>query len=332
MLSLSNVTVLHLKFFEWTFGLAVNYFAEENVDIAVIETGLGGRLDSTNIIKPELSVITNIGKDHTNLLGDTLQKIATEKAGIIKPEIPVVVGELQPELVNIFIEKAQSTNSPIYFANKHFCVLQAEVVYNSHPRLLLKIQCINGSNLKHILENDHIVQSQLPGYYQVKNIPTTLMAVDILNTRGFKITEENVKKGLSNVITNTELLGRWQKLADDPMIICDTGHNIDGIGEIIRQISFTPHDKLHIVLGFVNDKDIDSILKLLPADAAYYFCKASIPRALDEKILIEKAKRNNLIGCSFSTVAEALKAAKMNAKTDDLIFVGGSTFVVAEVL
>jgi len=328
----SSFDSIQPSFFEWTFGLAMNYFAEENVDIAVIETGLGGRLDSTNVITPELSLITNIGWDHTNLLGDTLEKIAIEKAGIIKMGVPVVLGKMQPELVHVFTEKAKSNNSPIYFADTHFHVLHAEVVYNSHPLLVLKIQCTNGSDLKHVLEHDQVFQSPLPGYYQVKNIPTVLMAVDILNSRGFKMTEENVKKGISNVITNTELLGRWQKLSNEPLVICDTGHNIDGISEIVRQILFTPHHKLHMVLGFVNDKDVDSILKLLPTDAIYYFCKASIPRALDEKILAEKALKYHLHGKSFATVADAFRAAKKQAKTDDLIFIGGSTFVVAEVL
>jgi len=320
------------SFFEWTFGLAMDYFAAEKVDIAVIETGLGGRLDSTNIIIPELSVITNIGMDHTNLLGDTLEKIAAEKAGIIKHGVPVVIGKMQEELKHIFIEKAKANNAPLYFADTHFQVLQAEIVYNHHPRLVVKLQCTNGSNLKHVLEHDHIIHSGLTGFYQVKNIATTLMAVDILNTQGFAMTEENLKKGFLNVVTNTEFMGRWQKLADEPLVICDTGHNVDGINEIVRQISFTPHHKLHMVLGFVNDKDVDSILKMLPPDAAYYFCKASIPRALDENILIEKAKKYNLKGDSFTTVADAYKSAKANANIEDLIFIGGSTFVVAEVL
>jgi dihydrofolate synthase / folylpolyglutamate synthase len=328
----SSFDEIHSSFFEWTFALAMNYFAEEKVDIAVIETGLGGRLDSTNIITPELSVITNIGLDHTNLLGDTFEKIAIEKAGIIKKGIPVVLGKIQQQLISIFKEKAKTNKAPIYITDSHFHVLQAEVVYNSHPRLVLKIQCTNGSNLKHVLEHDHILQSPLTGYYQVENIATTLMAVDIINSKGFHMEEENVKNGISKVIINTELFGRWQKIADEPLVICDTGHNEDGIREVLRQISFTPHHNLHMVLGFVNDKDIDSILKMLPSDAQYYFCKASIPRALDENILKEKALKYNLQGNAFSSVSAAYSSAKEIAGIDDLIFIGGSTFVVAEVL
>jgi len=239
---------------------------------------------------------------------------------------------MQAELAHVFTEKAQINQAPIFFSEKHFKVLQAEVVYNSAPRLLLKMQCLNGNKIKHVLEHDHILHSSLSGYYQVKNIPTTLMAIDVLNNIGFEITKKNLKDGILNVVRNTELLGRWQKLSDNPLVICDTGHNVDGISEVLRQISFTPHNKLHLVLGFVNDKDVDSILKMLPANAIYYFCKASIPRALDENILFDKARKYNLQGTSFPTVAEAYNSAKENADTDDLIFIGGSTFVVAEVL
>jgi len=328
----SSLDSLETSFFEWTSGLAFDYFAEEKVDVAVIETGLGGRLDSTNIITPELSVITNIGLDHTSLLGDTPEKIAFEKAGIIKKEIPVVIGQTQKETDNIFIERSEIEKAPIFFADKHFHVLHAEIVYNHHPELMINFQFRNGNELTHIFEQDQVVRSPLSGYYQVKNITTVLMAVDVLNSNGFHLTEENVKLGIANVIGNTELLGRWQKLSDKPLVVCDTGHNPDGINEILHQISFTPHKQLHMVLGFVNDKDIDKILKMLPAEAKYYFCKASIPRALDENILKEKALKFSLCGESFSTVSDAYLSAKANADTEDLIFIGGSTFVVAEVL
>ncbi|MCX6011853.1 MAG: bifunctional folylpolyglutamate synthase/dihydrofolate synthase, partial [Chloroflexi bacterium] len=325
----SSFDAIAPSFFEWTAALAFDYFYEENTDIAVIETGLGGRLDSTNIIIPELSVITNISWDHTNLLGDSLEKIATEKAGIIKNGIPVVIGQTQEEVKHIFSEKAKAQNAPIYFADSHFHVLQAEVMYNNHPELILKMQFNNGSDLHHIFEHDQVVRSPLTGYYQVKNIATVLMAVDVLNTRGFRMTEENVKKGIKNVVDNTELQGRWQKLADKPLVVCDTGHNADGLSEILRQISFTPHKKLHMILGFVNDKDINSILQMLPVNALYYFCKASIPRAMQEDILTENAKQFSLTGNAFPTVEEAYKTARMNAEPEDLIFIGGSTFVVA---
>jgi len=320
------------SFFEWTVGLAFDYFAEENVDIAIIETGLGGRLDSTNVITPELSVITNIGMDHTNILGDTLQKIAAEKAGIIKKSVPVVIGQRQDEIKNVFINKAKKENSAIYFADDHFHILQAEVVYNHQPELMISLQFRNGNDLKHLFEKDQVIRSPLTGYYQVKNIPTVLMALDVLNSCGFNLSKENVLKGISKVIENTELLGRWQKLADKPLVICDTGHNEAGIKEVLHQISFTPHKKLHMVLGFVQDKDINSILKLLPSDAIYYFTRASIPRALDEFKLKEKAECTGLKGKAFPSVREAYDAAIKEANSDDMIFIGGSTFIVSEVI
>lgn len=323
------------SFFEWTVGLAFHYFAQENVDIAIIETGLGGRLDSTNIITPELSVITNISWDHANLLGDSIEKIAIEKAGIIKNGIPVVIGLTQPEIQHVFTKKAQKENAPVYYADSYYHVLQAEVVPSArdhHTELMIKIQCGNGSGLKHIFDDDQVIRTSLTGYYQVKNIVSVLMASDVLYNKGFTLTAEGVKKGIANVVANTGLMGRWQKLADKPLVICDTGHNEDGIREILRQIAFTPHKKLHLILGFVNDKDVNPILEMLPKDAVYYFCKASIPRALDETILAKEAARFNLSGNTFSTVLEAYAAAQAMAEQDDFIFIGGSTFVVAEVL
>jgi dihydrofolate synthase / folylpolyglutamate synthase len=320
------------SFFEWTVGLAFDYFAEEKVDVAIIETGLGGRLDSTNVITPELSVITNIGMDHTNLLGNTLSEIASEKAGIIKKSVPVVIGQRQDEIKNVFIDKAKEENCSIYFADDHFHILQAEVVYNHQPELMISLQFRNGNDLKHLFEKDQVIRSPLTGYYQVKNIPTVLMALDVLNSNGFNLNCETVLRGISNVVENTELLGRWQKLADKPLVICDTGHNEAGIKEVLRQISFTPHQKLHMIIGFVQDKDIDTILKLLPADAIYYFTKASIPRALDEIILKEKAECTGLKGKAFPSVRKAYDAAIKEANPDDMIFIGGSTFIVSEVI
>jgi len=328
----NDVDKIKPSFFEWSVGLAFDYFAEEKVDIAIIETGLGGRLDSTNVITPELSIITNITWDHMSLLGDSLEKIAVEKAGIIKRNIPIVIGQSQDESKQIFIEKAKNENAQIYFADAHFHVLQAEVVYNHNPELMIKFQFKNGIKLNHVFEKDRVLRSPLTGYYQLKNIAAVLMAVDVLNSNGFAMTMENVEKGISNVVKNTGILGRWQKLADKPLVICDIGHNEDGIQEVVRQISFTPHKKLHIVIGFVNDKDIESILPLLPKDADYYFCKASVQRALDENELKQKASKYFLKGESFSSVKSAYNAARANANADDLIIVGGSTFVVAEVL
>jgi len=319
------------SFFEWTVSLAFDYFANEKVDVAVIETGLGGRLDSTNIITPELSVITNIGWDHTNLLGDTLEKIAFEKAGVIKKEIPVVIGQTQELTKCVFIEKAKKENAHISFADSHFKIIKSKIINTENPELHLKILSIN-NNTQSVFNQIPLLRSPLAGYYQKKNIITVLMAVEILNTKGFSFSLKNVIKGIEKVIENTELLGRWQKLNDKPLVICDTGHNVDGLKEVISQMEHTPHNKLHLVLGFVNDKDVDSVLKLCPQKAKYYFCKASIPRALDENALAEKAANLGLKGGKYISVKKALMAAKRTASSDDLIFVGGSTFVVAEVI
>ena len=320
------------SFFEWTVGLAFSYFAEEKVDVAVVETGLGGRLDSTNIITPELSVITNISWDHSNLLGDTLAKIAGEKAGIIKTGIPVVIGETQEEIKEVFIKRCNEVNAPIYFADRHFHVLHAELVYNNSPELMVQLQFKNGIPLNHVFEHDSVLRSSLIGYYQVKNLVTVLMSVDILNTNGFTLQAEKVEKGITNVIENTGIMGRWQKINEKPLVVSDIGHNEGGLKETLTQIKFTPHNKLHMVLGFVNDKDIDNILTLLPNDADYYFCKAQIPRELDETKLAEKALKAGIKGNVFPTVEASYKSAKEHAGVEDLIYIGGSTFVVAEVL
>lgn len=320
------------SFFEWTVGLAFSYFAVEKVDVAVIETGLGGRLDSTNIITPELSIITNISWDHSNLLGDSLEKIAGEKAGIIKKGVPVVIGETQEEIKEVFINKCNEVKAPLYFADRHFHVLHAELVYNNSPELMVQLQFKNGIPLNHVFEHDSVLRSSLIGYYQVKNLVTVLMAIDILNTYGFSLQAEKVEKGITNVIKNTGIMGRWQKINEKPLVVSDIGHNEGGLKETLTQINFTPHKKLHMVLGFVNDKDIDTILTLLPNDADYYFCKAQIPRALDETILAEKALKAGIKGNVFPSVETAYKAAKDNAGSEDLIYIGGSTFVVAEVL
>ena len=288
-----------LSFFEMTVGMAFDYFAKQKVDISVIEVGLGGRLDSTNIITPELSVITNIGFDHTQYLGDTLEKIAGEKAGIIKKNIPVVIGETQPETKMVFKSKAEATNSKIYFAD----------------RLVVDI-----------------LESDLKGSYQVHNIKTVIQSVEVLRHNGFKISQSELKKGLLNVVKNTGLQGRWQVLGTQPMIVCDTAHNKEGLTYVMQQLKTESFNNLHIVFGVVNDKDLESIIPLLPSKAMYYFCKPNVQRGLDAELLKKTFAKNQLKGKSFTSVNEALKKAKLNAKKDDLIFVGGSTFVVAEII
>lgn len=287
---------ISMSFFEYTVAIAFNFFYKKKVDIAIIETGLGGRLDSTNIINPELSIITNIGLDHTNLLGNTIEKIAVEKAGIIKPNTSVVIGRKQKETQQIFKDIANEKNSKLIYAEKQ-----------------------------------KIYSSDLKGNYQQENINTTVTAVQLLSENGWDINHNAIRNGLLNIVKNTGILGRWQILQEKPLIICDTGHNSDGIKEVTQQIKETPHKKLHFVFGTVNDKKLDTILKLLPKDAIYYFCKPNIARGLDENILEYAAHKFNLKGHSYSSVNIAFNMAKSNAKSEDLIFIGGSTFVVAEI-
>jgi dihydrofolate synthase/folylpolyglutamate synthase len=288
-----------LSFFEMTVGLAFDCFAKHNVDIAVIEVGLGGRLDSTNIIMPEVSVITNIGLDHTQFLGETLPEIAFEKAGIIKTNIPVVIGEYQEETFPVFDEIADKNNATMYLAE----IFDAEGF-----------------------------ESDLKGSYQQKNIKTVLQTIEVLKTKDFQISDNNIKNGLQNVVKNTGLLGRWQTLQENPKAICDTGHNKDGLQYVFQQLREEKFEKLHIVVGVVNDKDLRSILPLFPKNAVYYFCKPNIPRGLDAKILQEKSADFSLRGAVFNSVSEAYHSALKSAKNTDLIFIGGSTFVVAEVV
>ena len=319
-----NKTVrLEPSFFELTVMMALEYFAQQNVDVAVIEVGLGGRLDSTNIISPALSVITNISYDHTALLGDTLGKIALEKAGIIKRNIPIVIGETHPETEVIFKGIANKMNAPIQFADKQFKT--GNSTYTQDAKQVFSIQ--KGGEL--VYEN---LRLDLLGKYQSKNVCTLLAAIVELQNKGWDISESAIRKGLGNVTNNTGLLGRWQVLGANPLIICDTGHNEGGIREIVAQLKMTPHKKLHIVIGMVNDKDINGVLYLLPKGAQYYFTKAAIPRALDENKLMKQAAFFNLKGLSYPTVQKAFDAARNNANTDDLIIITGSTFVVAEVL
>ncbi|WP_316842446.1 folylpolyglutamate synthase/dihydrofolate synthase family protein [Pedobacter gandavensis] len=313
---------LQPSFFEVTVAMAFSHFAKAEVDIAIIEVGLGGRIDSTNIITPELSVITNISLDHTNILGNTLPAIATEKAGIIKNSVPVVIGETQAETEKIFIQKAEETNSPIYFADQNLKLHQLKKLGK-----YLNVTISNSNTpLYSALELD------LNGVYQRKNILTVIEAIQVLKQQGFKIEDEAVYTALKNVKGLTGLQGRWQTLSENPLVICDTGHNIAGVTEVMQNINDTPHDQLHIVIGMVNDKDISGVLQLLPKDAHYYFCQPELERALPARQLSEQAKNHFLIGDVFPSVQLAFHAAKDNANANDLIFIGGSTFVVAEVL
>lgn len=311
------------SFFEMTVALAFDYFSKQKVDVAVIEVGLGGRLDSTNIITPELSVITNISFDHTDLLGNTLAEIAYEKAGIIKSNIPVVISQTQPEIRHVFMDKARLTNSPIFFADEVYNVFSVD--NHKAKSQTFSLRRHDGLTIKDI-------KLDLNGIYQKYNLPGVLLAIDILRDKGFKISDKHLRAGLAITSASTGLLGRWQRLQEKPLIICDTGHNVDGITHVLFQINDTERENLHMVIGMVGDKNIDGVLSLLPKNAYYYFTKASIPRALNELALASKAASYNLKGDTFSTVKEALEAAKKNAMPNDLIFIGGSTFVVAEVV
>ncbi len=310
------------SFFEITVSMAFDYFAKQNVDIAIIEVGLGGRLDSTNIITPILSVITNIGFDHTEFLGNSLKQIATEKAGIIKRGIPVVIGQTQKETSDIFTAKAKENISRIYFADKIFSTAYSMLDLNNKQAFNIEMKG------KVLYEN---LKLDLVGIYQNKNLLTVLQSIEIIK-QNFSLTNKAIYSALENSTKLTGIQGRWQIIGNNPMIIADTGHNYDGISEVVNQIKNTAYKRLHIIIGMVNDKNIDSILKLLPQNAKYYFTKASIPRALDENILCNKAKNLGLKGNTFLTVNLALQAAKTNAEENDMIFIGGSTFVVAEIL
>lgn len=287
-----------LSFFEMTVGLAFDYFAKEAIDVAIIEVGMGGRLDSTNIITPLVAVITNIGFDHTQFLGDTLAKIAFEKAGIIKKNIPVVIGEYTAETKAVFLEKAASEVAPIYFAQDN-----PPVTYDC----------------------------ALLGDYQEHNKKTVLQAIELLQSE-FHIAIEHIKLGLQNVIHNTGLLGRWQILNEKPFVVCDTAHNSHGLKIVLHQVQKYNFDTLHIVLGVVNDKDLDAILPLFPKKAIYYFCKPAISRGLDATDLQQKAAVFELNGRVYNSVSEAYQAAMKSAIATDFIYIGGSTFVVAEIV
>jgi dihydrofolate synthase/folylpolyglutamate synthase len=310
------------SFFEWTTALAFDYFAHQKVDIAVIETGLGGRLDSTNIIYPELSVITNISNDHKNLLGNTLEEIAGEKAGIIKENIPVVIGERQKETAGVLIAKAQEKKSVAVFASDNF---SPEIISSGENFMKLKIS-------NNVSEEIGELQIDLPGLYQQKNICTVLQSLEILKKDFTAISRESIESGLSEVIKNTGLRGRWEMLSKEPLTIADVGHNEEGIRFAVHQLSQLSFENLHIVFGLVNDKETESVLKLLPDYAIYYFCRADLPRAMNATELMNEAARFGLNGKEYSSVKDAYSTAKLNAGHNDVIFIGGSTFVVAEVI
>lgn len=309
------------SFFEITVAMAFDYFAQQQVDVAVIEVGLGGRLDSTNIITPELSIITNIGFDHMNLLGDTLPKIAFEKAGIIKPGIPVIIGEALPETRPVFEDKAVYENAPIIFAEEKRFV--SEWSYTSHHLDVTVADKRTDDRKQFTLD--------LPGVYQIKNIITVLEALHQLQLQGWHITDEHIAKALASVKKNTGLHGRWEVIEQQPTVVLDVAHNPDGIKQLTEQLELTTYHTLHIVIGMVKDKDINAALALLPKYAAYYFTKAQIPRALPEAELQVIAAGMGLQGQTYATVTAALNAAKQHAHKNDLILVCGSFFVVAEV-
>jgi dihydrofolate synthase/folylpolyglutamate synthase len=321
---------LKLSFFEMTVGLAFDIFANEQVDIAIIEVGLGGRLDSTNVINPLLSVVTNIGWDHMNLLGDTLPLIAAEKAGIIKANVPVIIGEYQPEVADVFIQKAHQEQTKLTFASEEWIVeRKAE---SEDQKAITELLEITVSHTNQRTPRVLDLQMDLTGTYQLKNLKTVLTTVDELRLQGFIISDEHIKTALKQVRTLTGLNGRWQVLGNDPLTICDTGHNPDGIQEVLQNIAATPYNNLHFVLGMVNDKDITKVLKMLPAAATYYFCRPDIPRGLAAEDLSSQAAEFGLQGEVYPSVMAALIAARYAADKGDLIFVGGSTFVVAEIV
>ncbi len=313
---------LQPSFFEWTVALAFDYFKKQKVDIAVVEVGLGGRLDSTNIISPIASVITNISYDHMNLLGNTLQKIAGEKAGIIKKNIPVVIGETQKNISKVFIAKAKKEKAKIYFADKNYKAIQTDFAFDK-----MRIDVYRRNKILH-----KAILSPLAGNYQIKNLQTLFMIIEILRKEKIKIDYNDVRDGIKNVKTLTGFAGRWQVLSKKPLTIADTGHNIDGIKYIVHQINSLEKNNIHFVLGMVADKDIEPVMELLPKEAKYYFCAAKIPRAMSVSILQKTAQKAGLTGTIYTSVKSALKAAKKTALADDLIFIGGSTFTVAEIL
>jgi dihydrofolate synthase/folylpolyglutamate synthase len=308
------------SFFEITVAMAFDYFVASKVDVAVIEVGLGGRLDSTNVITPDLSLITNIGWDHKDILGDTLEKIATEKAGIIKKNVPVVVSERQENVEHVFIQKALEEKAHLTFASDEY-----NVVYHKRSDELMMDIVKEGVAIKYNLD------LPLQGSYQRKNVPGVIKAVEVLRGLGYNISDQQLWHGLGAVVRQTGLKGRWQRLGDLPLTICDTGHNPDGVREVVMQIRQQHYETLFMIIGMVKDKDVSEVLGLLPTEAKYYFCQANIPRALDAAQLAGKAAEFGLKGSVVPDVNEAIRQAREQADENDFIFIGGSTFVVAEI-
>ena len=317
----SMISKLEPSFFELTVAMAFDFFAREKVDIAIIETGLGGRLDSTNIIIPELSIITNIGWDHMNILGDSLDKIAREKAGIIKAGVPVVVGEELPETKPIFVSIANEKKSPLVFANDTRTVLNWS--WEDHNLVLEVAEPHHTDHKKYTLD--------LGGIYQAKNLVTVLAASSTLQSLDWKISEQHIKTGLKQVKKLTGLHGRWEIIHSQPLIVLDVAHNPEGIRQLLQQIEITEHHDLHIIMGMVNDKDITTVLAEMPQQATYYFTKAQIPRALDQQELAKKGNATGLSGAHYPDVNTALKTALVKAGKQDMIVVCGSVFLVGEV-
>jgi dihydrofolate synthase/folylpolyglutamate synthase len=311
------------SFFEITVAMALDHFAKSGVDVAVVEVGLGGRLDSTNIIDPVLSVITNIGHDHMDLLGDTLEKVASEKAGIIKAGRPVIISETQPESEDVFFTKARETGSEIYFADKRFTCRFDENNGLSEER--------NYYITDLITHKEYRGKTVLIGDYQAANLKAVMAALDRLKGV-FGFSDNNLRDGIRNVIVNTGLRGRWQILNRKPLTICDTGHNKEGLKYVMDQIKKVHKSRLHMIIGFVNDKDLNLVLPLFPTEAVYYFTRASVPRALDEKILMDESAKYGLCGHCYPDVKTALAKAGKDAGNSDMIFIGGSTFLVGDVL
>lgn len=311
-----HIEIIQPSFFEITVAMAFDYFASQQIDVAVIEVGLGGRLDSTNVISPVLSVITNISFDHKDILGDTLEEIAYEKAGIIKDNVPAVISQRQSEIEKIFIDKAKEHNAALTFASDEFEITQSDTLFE-----------VTKNGILYLSE----LSLPLKGNYQAKNLGGVLKSMEILNQNGLTITQEKLREGLEKTVAQTGLKGRWQQLGTNPLIICDTGHNAGGVREVVSQINQQKFKNLFIVWGMVKDKEPDQVLSLLPKQARYCFCQASIPRAMDAGMLKQAAERFGLAGEVVRDVNQAIGKVKNLAGSDDFIFIGGSTFVVAEI-
>lgn len=319
----SLVRRIRPSFFELTVAMAFDWFAGMEVDVAVIEVGMGGRLDSTNIITPVLSVITNIGHDHMEFLGNTLEAVAGEKAGIIKEGVPVVIGETQDDTREVFIRRAGEVNAPIMFADRRYMCTLGKIFPNSSMRRYSITGLNDGLTLRG--------ETPLGGLAQQKNLQTAAAVAENLSDC-FGISRDHFLKGVEGVVENTGLMGRWQILSRSPLTVCDTGHNREGLEYVMKQVRATARGNLHMVIGFVNDKDLGSVLPLFPKGATYYFTRASVPRALDEAKLMEAAEVYGLKGSSYTSVPEAVAAARAAAGARDMIFIGGSTFVVADAI